>query len=84
MLAIDQVAVDIRASDFAFRAGQLVERLLLDRGLQLARQAGCSVATAEHMESCLDRGLFDQVRGISRGEIAEAGRARTGESREAA
>ncbi len=57
----DHVAVDVSASSFAFRAGQLLERLLLDSGIELARQSGTPIVTAEHVESCLnDDALFDQ------------------------
>ncbi len=82
-MIVDRVVVDVRASTFAFRAGQLVERLLLDRGVDLARQSGCSVVTAEHVESCINRALFDQlleqVRGISHGGTAGGGEASNGD-----
>ena len=54
----DHVAVDARASDFAFRAGQLLERLLLDGGMELACRSGSSIVTAEHVESSLDDAFF--------------------------
>jgi hypothetical protein len=56
----DHVAVDVGASSFAFRASQLLERLLLDGGIELARRSGASIVTEEHVESCLDDALFDR------------------------
>ncbi len=82
-MVVDRVVVDVRASTFAFRAGQLVERLLLDHGIDLARESGCSVVTAEHVASCLDLALFDQlleqVRGSSHGGTAGGGEANNGD-----
>lgn len=82
-MVVDGLVVDVRASTFAFQAGQLVERLLLDRGLDLARQSGSSVVTAEHVESCINRALFDQlleqVRGISHGGSAGGGEVNSGD-----
>jgi len=88
MLILDRVAVDVRACAFAFQAGQLLERLLLDRSIELARQSGSSTATAEHVESCLDHALFDQllkrVRENSHGGNAGESRVDGGRSVEAA
>jgi hypothetical protein len=82
-MVVDRVVVDVRASTFAFRAGQLVEQLLLDRGLELARQSGCSVVTAEHVASCLSPTLFDQLleqaRGISHGGTGGGGESSNGD-----
>jgi hypothetical protein len=54
------VPVDVRACISAFRISQWVERLLLDRGAELAANSGCSSVTAEHVESCLPA-LFDEL-----------------------
>ena len=82
-MVVDRVVVDVGASNFAFRVGQLVERLLLDRGVDLARQSGCLVVTAEHVESCLNLSLFDQlleqVRESSHVGTAGGGEASTGD-----
>ncbi len=84
----DPVVVDRGASNLAFRAGQLVESLLVDRGIELARKSGSSIVTAEHVESCLDQVLFDhllrRVRENSHGGTAGEERVDNGESREAA
>ena len=84
----DRVVVDLRASNFAFRASQMVERLLLDRGLEIARQSGSSIVTADHVGSCLDHVLLDQVlermRESSHDETAGEGAVLDGPSREAA
>ena len=84
----DRVLVHPDASAFAFRAGQLVERLLLHRSIAIARQTGSSIATAQHVESCLDHSLSDEwlkrVRESCHGETGGEGGAPDGESREAA
>ena len=86
--ASDHVVVGAGAGNSAFRAGQLVERLLLDHGIEQASQSGASIVTAEHVESCLDHALFDhlsrRVREICHGGTAGEERVRDGESREAA
>ncbi len=61
-LANGRVLLDAGASDFAFHAGQLVERILLERGVEVARQAGTSVATVDHIQSGVDGALLDQLR----------------------
>jgi len=84
----NRVVVDAGASDLAFQAGQLAERLLLDRSIEIASQAGSSVVTAEHVESCLDHALSDElfkrVRESSHGATGGEREACDGESREAA
>jgi hypothetical protein len=80
--------VDGNASNFAFNVGQWIERLLMDRGIELAGQSGSLIVTAEHVESCLDQVLFDhllrRVRESSHGGTAGEKRVDDGESREAA
>ncbi len=61
-VANDGVPVDAGAGDFAFRAGQLVEELLLDRGTEVARSTGASVVTVEHVRPCIDNDFLDQLR----------------------
>jgi hypothetical protein len=83
----DPVVVDSAASELAFRAGQLVESLLVNRGMELARNSGSSIVTAENVESCLDQVLFDhllrRVRESSHGGTAGTEVLGGGESREA-
>ncbi len=87
-IANESVVVDSDASNLAFRAGQLVESLLVDRGIELARRSGSSIVTAEYVESCLDQVLFDhllrRVRESSHGGTAGDERVGSPESREAA
>jgi hypothetical protein len=59
--ADSRVLVEISASDFAFRSGQSLEGLLWERSIEVARQSGSSTVTAEHVESCLDHALFDDL-----------------------
>ncbi len=84
----DPVVVDRSACNFAFRVGQMVESLLVDRGIELAGKSGSPVVTAESVESCLDQVLFDhllrRVRESADGGAAGEGRAASGKSREAA
>jgi len=84
----ESVVVESRASDLAFRVGQMVERLLVDRAIELAMESGSPMVTANHVESGLDQALFDhllrRVRESSRGGTAGEERDDTGESREAA
>ena len=84
----DPVLVSSDASNLAFRAGQLFECLLVDRGIEAAHNSGSSIVTADHLESCLDQVLFDhlfrRLRESSHGETAGEGRAGNRESREAA
>lgn len=84
----DPIVVDGGASNLAFRTGQLVECLLLDRSIERARKYGSSIATAEYVESCLDQALFDhllrRVRESSHGGTAGEDGLGNGESREAA
>ena len=49
MIDVEPIAVDVDASTLAFRTGQAVEQLPLDRGIELARRSGCSVAATEHL-----------------------------------
>lgn len=84
----ESVVVECRASDLAFRVGQLVERLLVDRAIELAIESGSPMVTADRVESCLDEALFNhllrRVRESSRGGTAGEERGDNGESREAA
>ncbi len=61
-LANGRVLLDAGASDLAFHAGQLVEEILVERGVEVARQAGTSVVTVDHLQSCIDVALLDQLR----------------------
>ena len=61
-IAKSAVLVDGSASDFAFRAGQLLERLLVERGVDAASRSGLTVVTSQHIESCLSDPLLDDLR----------------------
>jgi hypothetical protein len=84
----DRVVVDIAASNLAFRAGQVVERLLLERSIELTSRSGSSTVTAEHVESCLDHTivgqLLERMREDSNVGTAEDGGNPRGDPREAA
>ena len=75
--AKNSVLIERCAIDFAFHTGQLLDDLLVDRGIELASKTGASVVTAECVKSCLDQALFDQllrrVRENSHGEPAGEG-----------
>jgi hypothetical protein len=70
----DLVLIDCGASNFAFRASQLFERVLLERGIELASQCGASLATVEHIKACFDQSVFDQILKLV-GEILNDGTA---------
>ena len=57
----EDVAISRSASGIAFEAGQLVERLLLQRSCELAPRLGSTVVTDEHVRSCLDSALLQDV-----------------------
>ncbi len=59
----DSVVIDGRASDFAFDISQGFGQLLMDRAVELVRQAGESVVTIKHLEACIAHTLFDDLRG---------------------
>jgi len=61
-LETTRVLIDSNASTLAFRAGQALERLLVDRAIAAARDAGATVVTTDHIQSCIDSSLFAQVR----------------------
>ncbi len=56
----DLVLIDYGASNFAFRASQLFEKVLLERSIELASQCGASLVTTEHIKACFDQSAFDQ------------------------
>jgi hypothetical protein len=58
----DRVFFDVDASTLAFRAGQLLEKLLLDRGIEVARASQSVVVTSEDIQSCIDDSLLVQLR----------------------
>lgn len=57
----DRVFVSEGASDLAFRAGQALERLLLHRALDFARNSGSPIVTVEHLERSFDADLHEQL-----------------------
>ncbi len=58
----DRVFFDADASTLAFRAGQLVEKLLLDRGLKLASESDSRIVTSDNIQSSIDASLLEQLR----------------------
>ena len=67
-IAEDSVVIDGRASDFAFDISQGFGQLLMDRAVKLVRQAGESVVTKKHLETCIDHALLDDLcNGIKEG-----------------
>ncbi len=56
-----KILIDSSASKLAFRAGQALERLLVDRAIAATRDAGATVVTTDHIQSCMDSSLFAQV-----------------------
>jgi hypothetical protein len=59
--ADNQVLVDPIAAQLAFRAGQLLEELLLNRGQELAESEGAGIVAPKHVESALHGGLFEKI-----------------------
>lgn len=57
-----RILFDANASNLAFRAGQLVEKLLLDRGLEVARSSQASIVTRDTIESCINDSLLEDLR----------------------
>jgi hypothetical protein len=56
------ILLDPRASTLAFRAGQLVEEILVERGIEAAIRANTPVAIEQHVESSIDATLIEQLR----------------------
>jgi len=83
----NRILLDVKATDVAFRAGQSLEQLLLDRALEVARQAGATVVTAKHVESCLDPFPLEQFLDLMRESLNggdSGGKTVTGRPRQAA
>jgi hypothetical protein len=57
----DRILFQADASTLAFRAGQFVEKLLLTRGLQSARESQSALVTVENIQSCIDHSLLEQL-----------------------
>lgn len=57
-----RILFDPDAGTLAFRAGQLVEKLLLDRGLEVARSSQASIVTPGAIESCINDSLLEDLR----------------------
>jgi len=60
-LANDRILLHADASTFAFRAGQLLEELLIERGIETARQMDMRAVTVDHMRSCVDVALINHL-----------------------
>lgn len=54
--------IDNAAGDLAFHAGQLVEKLLLDRALTMSRTSATSIVTADILQACIDESLVEDLR----------------------
>ena len=61
-LADGRIFFNNDASTLAFRAGQLVEKLLLDRGLERTRSSDSSIVTADVIQACVDESLFEELK----------------------
>lgn len=83
MSSKSSTVVEAVAHDFAWRAGRTLERVLLDRAFDVAEQSDCSIVTIEHVGSCLDGALFEQLLDLMRKE-PDAGRAPVAEIGESA
>jgi len=57
-----RIFFDADASTLAFHAGQLVEKLLLNRGLELTRSSDSSIVTVDTVEACIDESLLEDLR----------------------
>ena len=73
-----EVLFDRVACDRAFYAGQLVERLLLDRAAEVARKAGSSTVTTCELEACFDDATAHQLIEALRGTIHGKAEGRAG------
>ena len=69
-----RIAFDADASTLAFRAGQFVERLLLERGLEVASSSQMSVVTSEAIQSSMDDSLLDDLRKHLNGQVEQQSR----------
>jgi hypothetical protein len=89
MKSYPQVArgvIEGKASRLAFKVGQSVERLLIDRAVELAvREAEASggvVVTADHVQRALDESLlaeaYDAVRLVINGKEGKRAKATAG------
>lgn len=58
----DTVRFQLGASEFAFKAGQFVEHLLLERGLKAARDENSPVVTVHAIRSCVNEDLLEDLR----------------------
>jgi hypothetical protein len=58
----DHIYFDDDAGEYAFRAGQLLEKILLERGLDMARKSQVAIVRSETIELCVDQLLLDQLR----------------------
>lgn len=61
-IAENVVRFQFDASTFAFDAGQLLESLLWERGLDRARNTDADVVTLQLIRTCVDDGLFEELR----------------------
>lgn len=57
-----RILLDMEASNLAFRAGQFVEKLLRDRGIERTRSSESSVVRADAITACIDESLLEELR----------------------
>lgn len=67
-----RIVVHVDAGTLAFRAGQLIEKILWDRGIERAGKSRSSIVTPEDIQSCLDDdSLLEELRRRLNDERAE-------------
>lgn len=61
-IAVKETLIQASASTYAFRAGQLVEELLINRATERARDDESPAVTVEQVASVLDELLIQDIR----------------------
>jgi hypothetical protein len=56
------IALDQDACAIAYRAGQLVEKCVIERAIEIARDAGVSTVTADIIRSCVTDDLLEMLK----------------------
>lgn len=58
----NRIWLDLEASNLTFRAGQFLEKLLRDRGIERTRSSESSVVRADAIRACIDESLLEELR----------------------
>jgi len=58
----NRIWLDLESSNLAFRAGQFLERRLVDRGIERTRSSESSVVRADAIRTCMDESLLEELR----------------------